>query len=60
VFGIRQTSLDTEVVGDLLVLMHWLHHGDSDGLFAAIVNDTGNQNNDNSAMRSSSVVSTRR
>jgi hypothetical protein len=39
-----KTSPDTEVVGDLLVLVFWLRQRDSDGLTATIINDTGNQN----------------
>ena len=39
--------------------MFWLRQRDSDGIVAAIINDTDNQNGDQSAMSSSSVVSTR-
>ena len=54
-----RTSSGTEVVGDLLVLLLWLCQGDSDGLTATIINDTGNQKGFKSPKRSRSVVSTR-
>ena len=55
VFVIVQTSSDTEVVGDLLILVFWLRQRDSDWIADAIIHETGNQNDDNSALRSSSV-----
>jgi hypothetical protein len=58
-FATRQLISDTEVVGNLLVLLLWLRQRDSDGIVAAIIHDTGNKNDDKSALRSYFVVSTR-
>ena len=55
----RQLSSDTEVVGNLLVLLLWLRQRDNGERTAIIINNTGNQNDDNSAMRSRSIGSTR-